>query len=183
MDEAIGVDCDMNNNIFVTGVSGENDIYDYLTIKYNEAGDTIWTAIYDNGYNDIAQDIACDDAGNPIVTGGSISANGYDFLTIKYQGRTGIEEPRSKQNALRNTPVLFHSTIDGTNIIFYTPISGYFKIKLYNSTGTLEKEIYRGYLGQVAHRFSLSPLSSGVHFIKVESNCGRTAEYKLILVE
>lgn len=183
MDEAIGVACDSNNNIFVTGVSGENSIYDYLTIKYNPAGDTIWTATYDNGDDDVAQDIACDNAGNPIVTGGSVGVNGYDFLTIKYRGGTGIEEPRFTQNALRNTPVLSHSSIRGSNIIFYAPFSGCFNLELYDCNGRQQKKIYNGYLIQGAHQFSLKDLGSGVQFIRVKFPDGNSAVQKLVLIK
>jgi hypothetical protein len=181
-DEAYGVAVDGNDDIFVTGVSGIDYIYNYQTIKCNSAGDTIWSATYDNGADDVASDIVLDDAGNPIVTGGS-QANDYDFLTIKYRNEAGIEEQPFKQNALRNTPVLFHSTIGGTNIIFYAPISGCFNLELYDCNGRQQKKIYNGYLIQGAHPFSLKGLTSGVHFIRVKFPEGNSAVQKLVLIK
>jgi hypothetical protein len=181
-DEALGVTCDANDNIFLTGVTGQMFFYDYLTVKYDSAGNVLWSATYDNGNDDEGTDVTCDSQGNPIVTGGS-QANDFDFLTIKYRGATGIEEPSFKQNALRNTPVLFHSTIDGTNIIFYAPISGCFNLELYDCNGRQQQKIYNGYLIQGAHPFSLKGLTSGVHFIKVESPEGNSAVQKLVLIK
>jgi len=181
-DAAAGVACDENDNIFVTGSSGSNYIYDYLTIKYNPAGDTVWTAIYDNGADDAASDVVCDDAGNPIVTGSSM-ANNYDFLTIKYRNEVGIEEPHSTQYALRNTPVLPHSSISGSKFIFYAPSAGYFNLELYDCKGIQQKKIYHGYLNQGAHHFLLKDLASGVDFIKVDSPEGNSTVQKLVLIK
>jgi hypothetical protein len=181
-DEAISAACDANNNIFVTGVSGQMFFYDYLTVKYDSAGNVLWSATYDNGNDDEGSDVTCDGQGNPIVAGGSYGTLDYDFLTIKYRGANGIEEAKYVNPDFHNA---FHvsSIVGRKSIIFYAPYSGYFKLKLYNLAGISEKEIYRGYLSQGAHQFSLSQLSSGIHFIKVESNGGKASEHKLILIK
>jgi hypothetical protein len=180
-DEALGVTCDTNDNIFLTGVTGEMFFYDYLTIKYDSAGNVLWSATYDNGNDDEGSDVTCDGQGNPIVAGGSYGTLDYDFLTIKYRGANGIEEAKYVNPDFHNA---FHvsSIVGRKSIIFNAPYSGYFKLKLYNLAGVLEEEIYRGYLSPGAHRFPLSSLSPGVHFVKVESN-DKTSEHKLILVK
>jgi uncharacterized delta-60 repeat protein len=84
---AYGVAVDSNNDVVVTGYSGNNEISheDYLTIKYSSAGLPLWT----NSYNgpgsslDIAKAVAVDGSNNVIVTGYSYSANA-DYATIKY---------------------------------------------------------------------------------------------------
>jgi uncharacterized delta-60 repeat protein len=87
-DVAIDLAIDGDGNVIVTGYSGISpDSYDYLTIKYNSAGDTIWTRRYDglvNGSN-YANGLAIDINGNVYVTGGSPGMGSYtDYATIKY---------------------------------------------------------------------------------------------------
>ena len=78
---------DDDGNIFVTGSSlGSGSDKDYVTIKYNQNGDTVWTRRYNGpgNYLDDAQAIA-DKNGNVYVTGlSSLSGNDFDFATIKY---------------------------------------------------------------------------------------------------
>jgi hypothetical protein len=61
---------------------------DYLTIKYNANGDTVWIRTYTGmGYSgqDEAEAIAVDNSGNVCVTGYSTgSGTGYDYTTVKY---------------------------------------------------------------------------------------------------
>jgi hypothetical protein len=81
-------------NVYVTGNSANyenwpND-YDYLTIKYDPDGNTVWVRTYGGPgapqYNDdYALAIAVDDAGNAYVTGHSPGSNSIDdIVTIKY---------------------------------------------------------------------------------------------------
>ena len=88
-DESKSVEVDITGNVIVTGfsyVTGNDD--DYVTIKYNSTGDTLWIRSYNGpGDNtDQANDLAIDDFGNVYVTGnsyGGISTN-YDYCSIKY---------------------------------------------------------------------------------------------------
>jgi len=88
-DVAYAIAVDRQGNVCVTGVkavSGTN--YDFATIKYSPAGETLWLRTYDGPANsyDYGRAIAVDTAGNVYVTGGSngVSSN-YDFATIKYR--------------------------------------------------------------------------------------------------
>jgi uncharacterized delta-60 repeat protein len=89
-DEITAIATDAQNNIYVTGFSkGYNTSTDFLTVKYNSNGDTIWTRAYDFVLEyDQANSIAIDNAGNIFVTGQSDSdpsANiNDDYLTLKY---------------------------------------------------------------------------------------------------
>lgn len=79
---------DSAGDVYVTGYS-EATISggDYLTIKYNQFGDTIWTRRYDGGGNDYDEPtgIAIDSRGNVVVTGYSYNPHGdADYLTLKY---------------------------------------------------------------------------------------------------
>jgi hypothetical protein len=79
---------DKADNIYVTGGSVVSGIFsEYLTIKYNSAGQEQWVARYHgtgNG-NDAANAIAIDSSGNIYVTGSSLNSNNnFDCVTIKY---------------------------------------------------------------------------------------------------
>ncbi len=88
-DKALAMVLDNAGNLLVTGYSerGAGD-FDFLTIKYSPAGDTLWLRRYHrpNGYDDIPTAIAVDNLNNVFVTGTSdqTSGTGNDYLTIKY---------------------------------------------------------------------------------------------------
>ena len=88
-DEATAMAGDDSGNVYVTGrsvVSGFN--FDYATIKYSSAGDTLWVRRYNGPGNgeDGARALAVDGSGNVYVTGRSIGTiyPDYDYATIKY---------------------------------------------------------------------------------------------------
>ncbi|MBL8008541.1 MAG: SBBP repeat-containing protein, partial [Ignavibacteria bacterium] len=69
---AIGVD--NSGNVFVTGQSRfSSSNYQYLTIKYNSSGDTVWTRKYDgDGNSSSGEKLIVDNAGNCYVSGNSL---------------------------------------------------------------------------------------------------------------
>ncbi len=84
---------DQRGALYVTGYSwgGETSQLDYLTIKYNADGETLWTRRYDGTgsdpliNNDYAFAITLDNDGNVYVTGrAGESVTHYDATTIKY---------------------------------------------------------------------------------------------------
>ncbi len=88
-EEAKAVQVDTVGNVLVTGFSFRTTTdYDYVTIKYNSAGDTLWTRSYNGPADNVdkANDLAVDDLGNIYVTGYSYGGSGTnnDFVTIKY---------------------------------------------------------------------------------------------------
>ena len=76
-----------SGNIYITGYGSGSDTADFLTIKYNPAGETLWTQRTDGpeqGF-DFATSIALDDSENVYVCGYTEGYNisDYDYLIIK----------------------------------------------------------------------------------------------------
>ena len=79
---------DTAGNSIITGHSWtEGSLFDFVTIKYNSEGDTLWTRKYNgsaNG-NELASDLVSDASGNIYVTGSSFGPGTInDFILIKY---------------------------------------------------------------------------------------------------
>ena len=97
--EALALD-DLEN-VYVTGTSTpEAGRHEYVTIRYNPAGQEQWVARYsgtgagDNG----ADEIALDGSGNVYVTGASFGfGSGYDYATVKYNS-IGQEQWAARYN-------------------------------------------------------------------------------------
>ena len=87
-DVAEAVVIDNSGNVYVAGDSeGSGTGSDYVTIKYDSAGQQQWVARYDGPAHDFdeADAIALDKAGNVYVTGFSLGLGGYfRYVTIKY---------------------------------------------------------------------------------------------------
>ena len=86
---------DHNDNIIVTGFSpGNMTSADFLTIKYNQDGDTLWSARYDgtgSGY-DYSTRVKVDSLDNIYITGRSDGISTQeDYATIKYDSN-GVQQ-------------------------------------------------------------------------------------------
>jgi hypothetical protein len=80
---------DDSGNVYVTGTawSGWSYYDDYVTLKYNSDGDTVWVKTYNGpgNYQDEPSDLAVDRSGNVYMTGYSTGQDSsYDYATIKY---------------------------------------------------------------------------------------------------
>ncbi len=91
LDGGVALVVDDSGNVYVTGASysAETDC-DYLTIKYNSDGDTLWVRTYNGPVNgwDWSWAIALDKSGNVYISGLSLRIDAYphiyDLATLKY---------------------------------------------------------------------------------------------------
>jgi uncharacterized delta-60 repeat protein len=87
-DTAWALKVDNSGNVYVTGQSpGNGTSDDYVTIKYDSAGNQLWLARYNGDANggDSAIAIVVDNSGSVYVTGESAgSGSASDYVTIKY---------------------------------------------------------------------------------------------------
>ena len=142
-DRAVDAVTDAAGNVYATGlvygIFGESN---FLTIKYDAAGNTVWSKTYDGGalQNDLAAIIAVDASGNVYVTGSArlTDSTGSTFATIKYNSagtqqwvkhtNVGNEYPKDmKIDAAGNIYV--------TGYLSYSPYGRVITVK-YNSAGT-----------------------------------------------
>ncbi|MDQ3020467.1 MAG: SBBP repeat-containing protein [Bacteroidota bacterium] len=144
-DVALSIVVDGPGNVYVTGysfISGQD--YDYVTIKYDSNGDSIWVQKYNGPRNstDYAISIAVDGSGNVYVTGYSIgNGTGEDYATIKYNS-SGVRQWVQRYNGPGNSFDEAHSiAVDGSGNVYVTGSSvgigtffDYATIK-YNSSG------------------------------------------------
>lgn len=125
-DAATSLAVDGSGNIFITGYSSRFVAnFDYTTIKYSPAGDSLWVKRYNgtSNYRDYAYSLALDGASNVYVTGFSRETSGSDnYTTIKYNtsgtqqwlasysaGTTGEEGRSIALDALGNVYVTGYS--------------------------------------------------------------------------
>jgi len=89
---------DQRGNVYATGgISASGERENYLTIKYDAAGNKQWLAQYDGPANgiDVAKAIAVDSAGNVYVAGSSERLEGksisVEYATVKYNARGSFQ--------------------------------------------------------------------------------------------
>jgi hypothetical protein len=112
-DEPAAIVVDNAGNVYVTGTTQICQGTDYLTLKYNSAGQEQWVARYHGPQEplDAAKAIAVDNSGNVYVTGRSFN----DYATIKYnaagQQQWAARQPSGEANAL---------ALDGAGNVYVT---------------------------------------------------------------
>lgn len=149
---------DDRGNIYVTGYAKESasGTYDYVTLKYNSAGNQLWRAVYDGaaGRDDQARAVAVDSFGNVYVTGSSEvagAAGGWDFVTVKYDSN-GNQVWAARFNGTANGDDFASAiAVDATGNVY---VAGYGKnaagkfqyttIKYDNTGNQVWRKIYNG---------------------------------------
>ena len=89
-DSASAVAVDSNQNIIVTGYTGDVDTMklNFLTVKYDSDGNLIWNKTYDSGTWDFAWDLAVDSEDSILILGFNYTSRdevlNHDYRVIKY---------------------------------------------------------------------------------------------------
>lgn len=145
-DGATSMCIDNNGNIYVTGTSSGtsgSQVEDFLTIKYNSAGDELWVKRYNGQGNnrDEAVSIAVDNNGNVYVTGWTMNGNFSDYATIKYDASGNEVWVKTFNNGYDDMPSAV--VVDASGNIYVTGFTtdittsyDYLTIK-YNTNGSI----------------------------------------------
>jgi hypothetical protein len=143
-DFAYDITIDGSGNICVTGSSyGNNQQPDFVTIKYNISGDTLWVRRYNGPGNnwDIARAITLDAAGNVYVTEKHMVSTDFNYLTIKYNAAGNQLWAVQYDGPSNSDDGTFDIRVDGSGNVYVTGHSwqsgtswDYATIK-YNSAG------------------------------------------------
>jgi uncharacterized delta-60 repeat protein len=176
VDEPHDIAVDSDGNIYVTGASmSASSDFDYLTIKYNSNGDSLWIRRYNgpagNG-TDTPIALELDGSMNIYVTGYSTgNGSGTDMLTIKY-GHDGVERWAARYNGPADPEDFANAiAVDAFGNVFVAGRSGNFTefdytTVSYDSSGVeLWVEKYDGPATAFDEAFSIAVDNDGHLFI------------------
>ncbi|MBA4311311.1 MAG: hypothetical protein C0417_01655 [Chlorobiaceae bacterium] len=131
IDQANAIAVDDNGNVVTTGISFTSYTgADYLTLKYNERGEVLWSKRFNgdaNGYDE-AVGIVTDKNGNVYVSGFSaMNHNKYGIVTVKYNSVGEIDWIKKYLSLSDSISIPTCLEIDNTGNIL---IGGYSESKL-----------------------------------------------------
>lgn len=92
---AMAVDAD--GNVYVAGESSNGTDADFLTLKYDEAGQLLWWKSFDSGDKDQARGLAVTPDGGVVVMGQSVATD-FDYRVVSYD-KDGVERWTATYNS------------------------------------------------------------------------------------
>jgi len=155
-DAAQSVAVDDSGNVYVTGWSVVNGTdFDYATIKYSPAGESLWVRRYNGPGNDrdMAYALTLDMLGNVYVTGSSDNVFSVpDYTTIKYTATGDSVWVRHYNGPGNSTDQPYALAVDGQGNVYVTGSSwggistrgDYATIKYDQNGNTLWERRYNG---------------------------------------
>jgi len=186
-DKANGITVDKAGYIYVTGTSNNGgSIFDYATLKYDNAGNLLWTQRYNDGGNDCSPlALVVDTSYNVYVSG----ASGTKYMTLKYSqlvGIRGISGNVPKSFSLsQNYPNPFNP---GTTIRFTIPVGDAYMrpdyLKIYDILGREVATLVNQQMqpGSYEVNWDASNFPSGVYFYKLTAGAFVEAK-KMMLIK
>lgn len=182
-DEATALCVDKNNDIYVSGRSTGTSGYDFTTLKYSASGTQQWVTRYPGG----ADKIQVDKNLNLYLAGtNTVAGTGLDIILLKYSQPVGIKPISNtiinSYKLYQNYPNPFNSE---TIIEFDIPKTEDIEITIYDITGKMLKDIFRGQLnsGHNYIRFNAENLSTGIYFCCLKSSGIVRAVKKISLIK
>ncbi|MCB0727459.1 MAG: SBBP repeat-containing protein [Ignavibacteriae bacterium] len=127
-DRAYALVVDDSGNVYVTGYSQNTGGFitlNYLTIKYNSLGDTLWTRRYSGNFIlDISYSIALDDSNNVYVTGYGLTCDSCeDYVTIKYNTYGDLQWNRNFDGLVHGADIAYPINVDKNGNVYVTGYS------------------------------------------------------------
>ncbi len=123
-DGATAIAMDGVGDIYVTGWSlGNGTNFDFATVKYNQAGDTLWLRRYDGpGMGpDWGTALVIDRANNIYVTGLSVEGNlTQDYTTIKYDSAGDTVWRQTYDGPGNGHDIAFSIALDDSDYVYVT---------------------------------------------------------------
>jgi uncharacterized delta-60 repeat protein len=187
---------DAAGNVYVTGKSessGSSDDYDYVTLKYNAAGEQQWVARYNGPGSDGggARALVLDSAGNVIVAGTSFGYYDWSiYTTIKYtQTTVSVKEKEPNKPTTfwlaQNYPNPFNPS---TTIRYAIAKPSHVTLKVFNLQGqevvTLVNE--NKPVGEYEIKWNPASVPSGVYLYRLQvedpSGAGKFSETKKLIL-
>jgi uncharacterized delta-60 repeat protein len=200
---ARGIAADGSGNIYVTGSGTVSFNMDFLTVKYNSTGDTVWTRKYNgpDSDTDVGQYVVAHDENNIYVTGLSYgSGSSEDIATVKYNS-SGVQQWAIRYDGPGGSPIgddprglqeesVLGMTLDGAGNIYICGIA-YFDDSLHNyatfkytPSGIQEwGKFYNGPISREDGAFSVMVDNTGNVFVTGYSEHSQSNNYDCITIK
>lgn len=116
LDVPSAITADTHGNTYVTGISWSGETVDFITLKYDSAGNQVWEAREEDGEWNEPFAIAVDGNDNVIVAGWNPNTEGWaNYHTVKYDS-SGVEQWAQSYNYPSTDP---ENPMDVTNSLAY----------------------------------------------------------------